>query len=73
MLRKYNITINVAFWLLVAAIITGLKEEESEEDVMNIIDAAAGTPDVSLQGPDLEKAKNLAVDEWRREKRTSAS
>ena len=58
---------------IVAAIITGLKEEESEEDVMNIIDAAADTPDVSLQGPDLEKAKNLAVDEWRREKRTSAS
>lgn len=58
---------------IVAAIITGLKEEESEDDVVNIIDAAADTPDVSLEGPDLEKAKNLAVDEWKREKRASAS
>jgi hypothetical protein len=58
---------------IVAAIITGLKEEETEEDVMNIIDAAADTPDISLQGPDLEKAQNLAVEEWKREKRASAS
>lgn len=58
---------------IVAAIITGLKEEENETDVMNIIDAAADTPDVSLQGQDLEKAQNLAVEEWKREKRTGAS
>jgi hypothetical protein len=58
---------------IVAAIITGLKEEESEIDVMNIIDAAADTPDVSIHDSDLEKAKNLAVEEWKREKRTSAS
>jgi hypothetical protein len=58
---------------IVAAIITGLKEETSENDVMNIIDAATDTPEVTLQGSDLEKAKNLAVEEWKREKRASAS
>ncbi|MGD2072362.1 MAG: hypothetical protein PVG65_02610, partial [Candidatus Thorarchaeota archaeon] len=58
---------------IVAAIITGLKEEENKEDVMNIIDAAADTSNVTLQGSDLEKAKNLAVEEWKREKRTGAS
>jgi hypothetical protein len=58
---------------IVAAIITGLKEEDNENDVIEIIDAAADTPDVPLQGPDLEKAKNLAVEEWKREKRTDAS
>jgi hypothetical protein len=58
---------------IVAAIITGLKEEENEKDVIGIIDAAAETMDVSIKGPDLEKAKNLAVEEWKREKRTDAA
>lgn len=48
----------------VDAILTGLMEEESEEHVRGIIDAAADTPGVDLTGEELEKAKQLAVDEW---------
>jgi len=48
----------------VGAILDGLMEEASEESVREIIDAAADTPDVDLTGEELEKAKQLAVDEW---------
>lgn len=58
---------------IVAAIITGLREEESEDDVRNIIEAATDTPEVAIQGNDLEKAMNLAIEEWKREKRASGS
>lgn len=48
----------------VSAILAGLMEEENETDVQAIIDAAADTPGVDLTGAELEKAKQLAVDEW---------
>ncbi|MFX1483756.1 MAG: hypothetical protein ACFFCP_11290 [Promethearchaeota archaeon] len=49
----------------VDAILSGLMEEETEQNVRDIIDATAETPDVDLTGVELEKAKQLAVDEWR--------
>ena len=49
----------------VSAIIDGMMEEESEDDVMAIIEAAADSPEVNLVGAELEKAKALAVEEWR--------
>ena len=48
----------------VGAILDGLMEEQSEVHVREIIDAAADTPGVDLTGEELEKAKQLAVDEW---------
>jgi hypothetical protein len=51
---------------IVSAIASGLKEEESEEDVRAIIEAAAGTPDVDLTPSEIEKAQDLAVQEWNR-------
>ncbi|MGY5872382.1 MAG: hypothetical protein RTV72_09065 [Candidatus Thorarchaeota archaeon] len=49
----------------VSAIIAGIMEEENEEDVMAIIEAAADSPGVGLIGVELDKAKELAVEEWR--------
>jgi hypothetical protein len=57
----------------VGAILDGLMEEASEESVREIIDAAADTPDVDLTGEELEKAKQLAVDEWNNLRRPIAS
>lgn len=54
----------------VGAILAGLMEEENEADVQAIIDAAAETPGVDLTGAELEKAKQLAVDEWNNIRRT---
>lgn len=48
----------------IGAILDGLMEEESEESVRGIIDAAADTPGVDLTGEELEKAKELGVVEW---------
>lgn len=48
----------------VSAIIAGILEEEGEAEVRAIIDAAAESPEVNLVGNELEKAKQLAVDEW---------
>jgi hypothetical protein len=48
----------------IGAILDGLKEVETKEDVRNIIDAAADTPGVDLTGEELETAKQLAVNEW---------
>ncbi|MFW9869086.1 MAG: hypothetical protein ACFFEL_05640 [Candidatus Thorarchaeota archaeon] len=53
----------------VDAIVTGLMEEENEEHVRAIVDAAADTPGVDLTGEELEKAKQLAVDEWKNVRR----
>ncbi|TFG98266.1 hypothetical protein E4H12_06550 [Candidatus Thorarchaeota archaeon] len=55
----------------VSAIIAGLMEEENEEDVKAIIEAAADSPGVNLFGPELNKAKMLAVEEWRNVKKPS--
>jgi hypothetical protein len=48
----------------VSAILDGLMEEENEEDVRAIIDAAAGTAGIDLTGAELAKAQDLAVVEW---------
>ncbi|MFW9960088.1 MAG: hypothetical protein ACFFDV_03670 [Candidatus Thorarchaeota archaeon] len=48
------------------AIIAGLMEEEHEAEVRNIIDAASDSPEVNLIGNELDEAKELAVDEWRK-------
>ncbi len=48
----------------VGAILAGLMEEENEEDVRAIIDAAAETDGVDLTGAELVKAQDLAVTEW---------
>jgi hypothetical protein len=50
----------------ISAILTGLMEEEHEVEVRDIIDAAADSPEVNLIGNELEMAKQLAVDEWRK-------
>ena len=55
----------------VSAIIAGLMEEENEEDVKAIIEAAADSPGVNLIGAELDKAKMLAVEEWRNVKEPS--
>ncbi len=49
----------------VSAIIAGIMEEETAESVMAIIEAAADSPGVNLIGDELDKAKELAVEEWR--------
>ncbi len=49
----------------VSAIIVGIMEEESEEDVRTILEVAADSPEIDLTGDELEKAKELAVEEWR--------
>ncbi len=54
----------------VSAILAGLMEEENEADVQAIIDAAADTPGVDLTGAELEKAKQLAIDEWNNVRRS---
>lgn len=49
----------------VSAIIVGIMEEENEADVRTIIEVAADSPEINLIGGELEKAKELAVEEWR--------
>ena len=58
---------------IVSAISAGLKEEDSEEDVRNIIDAAAGTPDIDLTPDEIKKAQDLAVEEWHRIRKSSGT
>ena len=67
-LRKYEISDDV-----IDAILAGLVEEETEEAVADIIDAAADTPDVNLDGMFLEQAKDLAIEEWRRKRRSNSA
>jgi len=45
--------------------------EESEADVRTIIEVAADSPEVNLTSDELEKAKELAVEEWRNVKTPS--
>ena len=54
----------------VSAILAGLMEEENEAEVQAIIDAAADTPGVDLTGAELEKAKQLAIEEWNNVRRS---
>lgn len=57
----------------VGAILAGLMEEETEEHVRGIIDAAADTPGVDLNGEELDNAKQLAVDEWNNVRRSKGA
>ena len=50
---------------IAGAILEGLMEEETEAEVRGIIDAASETPEFSLGPKDLERARELAVQEWR--------
>lgn len=54
---------------IVSAILAGLKEEDSEEEVRKIIEAAATTSHVDLSPKEIQKAQELAVEEWNRVKR----
>ena len=56
---------------IVGALMEGIMEENSDETVRGIIDAAS--PELNLTGPELEKAKDLAVEEWRNVKKGAAS
>lgn len=54
---------------IVSALLEGIMEEETEEDVKGIIDAAS--PELGFVGNELVKAKVLAVEEWRNVKAPS--
>jgi hypothetical protein len=58
---------------IASAISAGLKEEATEEDVRNIIDAAAGTPDIELTPEEIKKAQDLAVEEWLRVRKSGGT
>jgi len=58
---------------IISAILSGLQEEDNEQSVRDIIDAAADTPDVHLSGDLLEEAKDLAVEEWKRLRESSTA
>ncbi|MHA1939261.1 MAG: hypothetical protein ACXABV_10660 [Candidatus Thorarchaeota archaeon] len=58
---------------IASAISAGLKEERTEEDVRNIIDAAAGTPDIDLTPEEVKKAQDLAVEEWNRVRKSGGT
>ncbi len=60
-LRQHGLSDDV-----VDAITQGIRDEATEEDVMAIVEAAAESPGSTLRGQDLERAKQLAVEEWRR-------
>ena len=48
---------------IVSALLEGIMEAETEDDVRNIIEATS--PELNLVGDELEKAKELSVQEWR--------
>jgi len=56
---------------MVEAIMAGIFEEESEDSVREIIQAAAETPDINLTSEELAQAQELAVEEWRRKRKAS--
>ncbi|MHA1636550.1 MAG: hypothetical protein ACTSUB_00900 [Candidatus Thorarchaeota archaeon] len=66
-LRKYGVAD-----LIIDAISAGLIEEESESSVRDIIEAAADTPDVNLEGMFLDRAIELAIEEWNRRRRSNS-
>ena len=58
-LRRFGVADDI-----IDAIIAGLADDESAESVRMVIDAAADTPDIDLQGEYLTRAKDIAVEEW---------
>ena len=65
-LRKYGVNDDI-----IDAIMAGLAEETTAQAVRDIIDAAADTPTITLEGVYLERAKDLAVEEWDRKRRSN--
>ena len=65
-LRRFGVADDI-----IDAILAGLAEEESEAMVREIIEAAADTPDINLEGNYLTQAQDLAVEEWNKLKRIS--
>ena len=53
----------------VSAVIAGIMEEETQDDVKAIIIAAS--PELGLVGDELENAIDLAIEEWRNVKKIS--
>ncbi|RDE13964.1 MAG: hypothetical protein C4K47_05175 [Candidatus Thorarchaeota archaeon] len=51
---------------IVGAMLSGLKEANSESEVLDMIDAAAESKEIDLRGSTLAKAKELAMLEWKR-------
>jgi len=47
------------------ALLSGLMEVESEDEVRDIIDALSESPEVNLVGNELGKAIELALEEWK--------
>lgn len=60
-LRRFGVSDDI-----IDAIIAGLGEVETAEDIQEVIDAAAETPDIDLHGEYLVRAKELAVEEWKK-------
>ncbi|MDF1539140.1 MAG: hypothetical protein P1Q69_09565 [Candidatus Thorarchaeota archaeon] len=58
-LRRFGVVDDI-----IDAILAGLAEEETEQAVRDIIEAAAETPEINLDGDYLKQAQELAVDEW---------
>ncbi|MHA1772398.1 MAG: hypothetical protein ACTSYL_12020 [Candidatus Thorarchaeota archaeon] len=56
--------------VIAEAILSGILEETTEEGVRTIIAASADTPDISLTQDELKHAQDLAVEEWRRKKKS---
>jgi hypothetical protein len=58
---------------IISAILDGLMEEETEAEVVAIIDAASETPELNLGPKDIEKVRELAVAEWKNLRKKDAS
>ena len=63
-LRRFEVSDDI-----IDAILAGLAEEESEDMVREIIEAAADTPEIELEGDYLKQAQDLAVEEWNKLRR----
>lgn len=63
-LRRFGVVDDI-----IDAILAGLAEEESEVAVRDIIEAAADTPEIDLEGDSLKEAQDLAVEEWNKLRR----
>ncbi len=65
-LRKYKIPDDI-----IDAVISGVAEAETAQAVRDIIDAAADSPKINLEGIYLGQAMDLAVEEWERRRKGS--
>ncbi|MHA1909551.1 MAG: hypothetical protein ACW98Y_19790 [Candidatus Thorarchaeota archaeon] len=63
-LRRFGVSDDI-----IDAILAGLAEESGEAMVREIIEAAADTPEIELEGDYLKQAQDLAVEEWNKLRR----